>query len=344
VAGLRKVARTFLPYEMRLRIALLKRAWRDYRSGTVFLDGSNRLRAASFVHSTYELPFIDYPGQESLATAKRNNQRLLAEALDGAVLGPGETFSLWRLAGRPRSVEGYAPAAAIREHQLVTELGGATCLLSTVVYNAALLAGLETTERYCHSVDTYGEDRYFELGRDCAIVFGYRDLRFRNPFEYPVTLSVSSNSLRVRAAVRGQHPRDFTVQLLVSKPIIEPHRTHILVGDGLAPGEEIEVCVGQDGIRTRTVQQVVRADGSTRTRDLGESQHVRIDRVLKRAPVGERSSRRSRSYLPTSQARLALTPVVTIIGGLLRLPVLLFRYGPDQGQRVRRLVRYRCSR
>ena len=148
--GLRKVARAYLPFELRLWIALRRRAWRDYRAGTVFLDQSNHDRPTQYIHSEYELSFIDYPGQESVATAKRNNQRLLAEALDGAVLRPGETFSLWRLAGRPQSDEGYAPAAVIREHVLVTEMGGSTCLLSTVVYNAAIcLPTLQIVERHC---------------------------------------------------------------------------------------------------------------------------------------------------------------------------------------------------
>ena len=282
--GLRKVARAYLPFELRLWIALRRRAWRDYRAGTVFLDRSNHDRPTQYIHSEYELSFIDYPGQESVATAKRNNQRLLAEALDGAVLRPGETFSLWRLAGRPQSDEGYAPGAVIREHVLVTEMGGSTCLLSTVVYNAALLANLEIVERHCHSIDAYGADRYFELGRDCTIVHGYRDLRFRNPFEYPVTLNVASNSLSVRSTVSARHPRDFTVQLEVSKPIVEPHETHVVVDPQLRPGEEVAVGSGHDGICTRTVRRVVWAGGESRAEDLGESRHASVDRVVRRGP------------------------------------------------------------
>ena len=209
---------------------------------------------------------------------------MLAEALDGAVLRPGETFSLWRLAGRPKSDEGYAPAAVIREHVLVTEMGGSTCLLSTVVYNAALLANLEIVERHCHSIDAYGADRYFELGRDCTIVHGYRDLRFRNPFEYPVTLNVASNSLSVRSTVSARHPRDFTVQLEVSKPIVEPHETHVVVDPQLRPGEEVAVGSGHDGICTRTVRRVVWAGGESRAEDLGESRHASVDRVVRRGP------------------------------------------------------------
>ena len=47
-------------------------------------------------------------------------------------------------------------------------------------FNAGLLAGLEIVERSEHSVDTYSDQRYFELGRDTTIEYGYLDLRFRN--------------------------------------------------------------------------------------------------------------------------------------------------------------------
>ena len=278
---LRKTARTYLPYELRLRAALLRRAWRDHRAGTVFAERSTGERPARFTHSEYALPFIDYPGQDALAAAKRSNQRLLAAALDGTLLRPGETFSLWRLAGRPRLKDGYAPAATIRDHQLIAEVGGATCLLSTVVYNAALLAGMDIVERHCHSVDSYGPQRYFELGRDCAIVYGYRDLRFRNPFGYPLALQVAVNPMGVRAALSADLPCEFRVRLLVSQPIVEPYETRFLADLRLPDGEEVVVQEGHDGIRTRTIRRVSWTHGAAHEDDLGTSRHVRIDRVVR---------------------------------------------------------------
>ncbi len=232
---LRALARRYLPDEPRVRIALLRRALRDRRSGVAFAETS-LADPWPYEHSAYRGPMIDYPGQRRLARAKRRNQRLLAAALDGAVLGPGETFSLWRRAGPPTIEAGYAEAAAIRAGRLVTELGGATCLLSTVVYNAALLAGLEIAERWCHSVDTYGDKRYFELGRDAAIVYGYRDLRFRNPFAYAVRLGVAADADGVQASVSAARPREFTVELRVSEPAREPFSTTWVTDPNLAPG------------------------------------------------------------------------------------------------------------
>ncbi len=276
---LRRLARRYLPDAMRLRIALLRRALRDRRAGVAFAETS-LADPWPYEHSAYRGPMIDYPGQWRLALAKRTNQRLLAAALDGAVLGLGETFSLWRRAGPPTIQAGYAEAAAIRAGRLVTELGGATCLLSTVVYNAALLAGLEITERWCHSVDTYGDARYFELGRDAAIVYGYRDLRFRNPFSYRVRLGVAADANGVRADVTAVRPRDFTVELRVSAALREPVSTTWVVDPSLPPEKEVVIEPGYDGLRCRTTRIVTWADGTRREDDLGESHHLMTPRVI----------------------------------------------------------------
>ena len=280
--ALRRAARALVPYEVRLRIALARRGWRDRRAGAVFSAKAGAGAPPAFEHGVCELPFIDYPGQEGLARAKRRNQRVLGEALDGAVLLPGETFSLWRLAGRPTASAGYAAAAAIRGGMLTTDVGGATCLLSTVMYNAALLAGMEITERWAHSVDTYGDMRYFELGRDCAIEYGYRDLRFRNGFGYPVTVNVDVSDERVRVAIGAGRPRDFDVELAVSAPVREPSPTRVVFGSGLSPGEERVIEPGYEGVRTRTIRTLTWPDGARREDDLGESRHHATPRIIAR--------------------------------------------------------------
>lgn len=166
----------------------------------------------------YERAFIDYPGQEALGRAKRRNQALLAAALDRVVVAPGEVLSIWRLAGRPTAARGYAKAAAIKDGVLGTDIGGATCLFSTVLYNAGLLAGLDVVERRCHSVDSYGEARYFELGRDASIEYGYIDLRFRNPHREALQLRVAADEARLQAGFFAPGPRPFAVELVVSQP------------------------------------------------------------------------------------------------------------------------------
>ena len=161
-------------------------------------------------------------------------------------------------------------------------MGGSTCLLSTVVYNAVLLGGMEVAERHAHSVDTYGDARYFELGRDATIEYGYRDLRFRNPFSYPVVLNVDVSDERVRVTVGADSPRDFTVELAVSEPVRESPATRYVFDFHLPPGREVVVEPGYEGLRTRTARTITWTDGTRHGDDLGESHHHSAPRVIAR--------------------------------------------------------------
>ena len=50
---------------------------------------------------------------------------------------------------------------------------------------------MEIVERHNHSVDIYKEsDRYAPLGSDATVVYGYKDLRVRNNFPFPVKFEI----------------------------------------------------------------------------------------------------------------------------------------------------------
>jgi vancomycin resistance protein VanW len=282
----RRLLRRWLPFELRLRIALLRRWLRDRRARHAF--AGLRVNDGSFVHTiaSYERAIPIYPGQEQLAEAKRTNQRTMASALDGALIGPGELFSLWRYAGRPTACAGYARAAAIKDGLLTTDIGGATCLLATVVYNLALLGAMEIVERRCHSVDSYGPRRYFELGRDAAIEFGYTDLRFRNPHPYPVVVRLWVEDERITARLLAAAPRDFCVEIRVSEPRnLQPGRIERECRQ-LAAGQRRLVAEALPGIVTRTTRIVLYRDGRVRRDDLGESLHKPQPAIVE---VGRRS-------------------------------------------------------
>ena len=186
--------------------AIARRHLRDRRSGLTFAGGRDSPDAFPHRFEGYRLPLLIYPGQEQLAEGKRHNQQLMASALHGARVEPGEVLSLWRHSGRPSARRGYLEGSAIVDGRITAEAGGAVCLLSTVLYNAGLLAALEIVERHAHSADIYGEARYFELGRDATIEYGVLDVRFRNPHPWPVLLDIAADDSQVAAAFRAPTP------------------------------------------------------------------------------------------------------------------------------------------
>ena len=77
-------------------------------------------------------------------------------------------------------------------------LGNGVCQVATTLYNAELLAGLTTIERYNHGQ----KSKYVNGGLDAtvAVTRGYvTDFRFRNDYDYPIYISafVEGNKLTV---------------------------------------------------------------------------------------------------------------------------------------------------
>ena len=74
--------------------------------------------------------------------------------------------------------------------RLQEEVGGGLCQVSGLIYFLALHGGMNILERHAHSLDIYTEEeRFTPLGSDATVVFGYKDLRFMNPYDFPVSLN-----------------------------------------------------------------------------------------------------------------------------------------------------------
>jgi vancomycin resistance protein VanW len=233
-----------------------------------------RADIAEFNHllCQYDRPLICYPGQEAHFDGKRHNTELVLSAVDGLLIRPGETFSFWQAVGRPSARAGFRPAAALKDRRLVEDVGGAICLPSTLLYNAGLLAGLTILERHCHSVDSYGSRRYFELGRDAAVEYPYRDLRFRNVLPVPVMLTCSLRDDHIHAEVRSATALDISVEIEVADLVIEQPRTIVRADTTLESTECIVDRSGSAGVSVRTMRRIT-TGSLTRVEELGLTVH-----------------------------------------------------------------------
>ncbi len=116
---------------------------------------------------------------------RTGNVLLAGDAVNGTVLEPGEEFSFNQATGERTKARGYGDAPTISGGQLVDAPGGGVCQVSTTIYNAALLAGLEIVERHSHTWPL----TYADPGRDATVDWGSKkDLRIRNNLDKPVYL------------------------------------------------------------------------------------------------------------------------------------------------------------
>lgn len=112
------------------------------------------------------------------------NIRLVAQEVDGAVVAPGETFSLNGYTGPRTKAQGYVEAGIIMNGRPATGVGGGISQFATTLFNAAYFAGMTLIEHHEHS---YYISRYPE-GREATVWYGLLDVVFRNDSPTPVVI------------------------------------------------------------------------------------------------------------------------------------------------------------
>lgn len=111
-----------------------------------------------------------------------NNVWLASTKINDYILMPGETFSFNETVGPRTKERGFAEAGVIRNRQHDVDVGGGVCQVATTLYNAARKSGMTIVERHMHSLPVH----YVEKGRDAAVVYGEKDLRFKNDTNHAV--------------------------------------------------------------------------------------------------------------------------------------------------------------
>lgn len=201
-AKLRRAVRTASPKGLRIAVASARRALRDIGTRPRLARRSSD-RLTAFDHCLVEV-VQDVKGT-AFVDGKLANLRLGADRLDGVVVAPGETFSFWKLVGRPSQAAGFEQGRTIRGGVVAGEVGGGLCQLSGIAYEAGLRAGLKPVERYPHSADLYiEEDRFTPLGLDATVVWPYKDLRLANDLPVPVKFRFSVDARTLTASVHVQ--------------------------------------------------------------------------------------------------------------------------------------------
>ena len=177
--------------------------------------------------------------------SQRHNADLALSRLDGTVIKPGEMFSFNGRVGTFSRDQGYRKAPVSYNGQLVDSWGGGVCQTSTTLYNAALLSGMTIVERNRHRFCP----SYVAPGRDAAVAFNTIDLKFRNPYDFPVRILAMDRLDRVEIAILGPHPLKDQPQVVsqvaqVHEPtsfLVGEHDTYGRLRNSGKPGYEVNV-------------------------------------------------------------------------------------------------------
>ena len=119
------------------------------------------------------------------STANRiNNVQLAANSINEVVLMPGEQFDYNQCLGERTTERGYKAAGAYSGGEVVQEVGGGICQVSSSLYYAALLANLQIDVRSCH----YFPVNYLPAGLDATVSWGGPEFKFTNNTDWPIKI------------------------------------------------------------------------------------------------------------------------------------------------------------
>ncbi|MCL6477844.1 MAG: VanW family protein [Peptococcaceae bacterium] len=141
----------------------------------------------------YEIVFPDNPEDEKNIL----NAIIALEKINGHTLAPGEVFSFNAVAEPYTLDNGYVVGYSYSGNSKIPDVGGGVCRASTVIYVAALNAGLPIIERHPHSVVV----DYVPRNLDAAVWEGVLDLKFKNDREVPLLIRASGEGRRICASI-----------------------------------------------------------------------------------------------------------------------------------------------
>ena len=130
----------------------------------------------------------------------RNGTRLV----NGTVLLPGESFSMYQTVSPFTEENGYYLAGSYLNGMVVESLGGGICQVSSTLYNAVLRAELQVDERHNHSMIV----SYVDLSSDAAISGTSKDFKFTNNTENPIYIEgITTEDKQVVFTIYGVETR-----------------------------------------------------------------------------------------------------------------------------------------
>jgi vancomycin resistance protein YoaR len=117
-----------------------------------------------------------------LTSEPRRTQNIAAgaNAINGTLVRPGETFSLTEALGPIDAAHGFTQAGAIVNGEHTDAWGGGLSQLSTTTYNAAYEAGMEDVEHKPHS-EWFSR---YPAGREATLFTGTLDMAWKNNTPY----------------------------------------------------------------------------------------------------------------------------------------------------------------
>ena len=180
---------------------------------------------------------------------RKNNIKVAMSKFDGIILDEGEVLSFNDITGVRDESAGYKKAKIITNGTFTEGFGGGVCQVSTTLYNACLLAGLDVLEVHSHSLPV----SYVEPSFDAMVNVGSSDLVIQNNTGGQIIITSSSENNICKFKIFGLKNK-YKITRISEKTKIIPAEPEVIetnykkYGDyDLLVGEEKRLSYAKDG-------------------------------------------------------------------------------------------------
>ncbi|MBC3194602.1 VanW family protein [Pseudonocardia sp. C8] len=187
------------------------------------------------------------------------NIKRAAEAIDGEIIQPGETFSLNGVTNPRNLANGYVEAGVIEDGHPARGVGGGVSQLATTLYNASYFAGMTDVEHKEHS---YYISRY-PVAREATVFNNLIDVKFRNDGPTAVLIKTSWTPRNVTVKFLGQKMYEVSSSTGPRTNPTEPQVVNIPPGQPCSPSKGSPGFTATD---TRTLRNVQTGETKSETR------------------------------------------------------------------------------
>jgi vancomycin resistance protein YoaR len=180
---------------------------------------------------------------ETSGEGRSHNVTVAAKALNDTLLMPGEIFEYGKIVAKAEKEYGYKEAPVILKGKLTPGVGGGICQVSSTLYNAALLTGLDIVERRNHSLVVH----YLPKGLDATFASGYVNFKFRNSTGKQLLIRTVVKDKTVTVKLFGTMPHNVSYKTETNQLKVNPPKIVYVADSKVALGKQNVLQKGDSG-------------------------------------------------------------------------------------------------
>ena len=203
-------------YRLSMEKEILKRKLKDYFGKIQFASKrtDDSLPVLVYQHNSLirrRLGNVNMQLQENKAT----NLALAVGHINGLLIRPGETFSVWKMIGRTTKRKGYKEGLTIEKGKPSQGIGGGMCQLSNLIHWMVLHSDLTIVEHHHHdALDLFPDfGRQIPFGTGTSISYNYIDYRVRNDSALTYQLKLWVDDEYLHGELRATEPLPHTFHI-----------------------------------------------------------------------------------------------------------------------------------